>query len=84
MHFIAPPNNFPCSLILVIDENDNSPEFVESTYIFEVEENTDFIEFQVSATDVDLGSNSAVTYSIVDGNVEQTFLIGKNHISVIE
>ena len=51
--------------------------FVESTYIFQVEENTDFIEFQVSATDADLGSNSEVTYSIVDGNVEQTFLIGK-------
>lgn len=61
----------------VLDENDNSPEFGESTYIFEVAENTDFIEFVVSATDSDIGSNRQLRYYIVDGNLEQTFLIGK-------
>ena len=64
-----------CSIVL--DENDNVPDFDESTYIFEVEENTDFILFQVSASDRDEGSNRQVRYSIVDGNTEQTFFIGK-------
>ena len=60
----------------VLDENDNVPDFDESTYIFEVEENTDFILFHVSASDSDVGSNRQVIYNIVDGNTEQTFLIG--------
>ena len=65
------------SLSLVLDENDNTPVFGESTYIFEVEENTDFIEFRVSATDSDISSNGEIVYGVVDGNVESTFLIGK-------
>ena len=61
----------------VLDENDNAPDFDESTYIFEVNENTDFILFQVSASDSDIGTNREVRYGIVDGNTEQTFLISK-------
>ena len=64
-------------MCIVLDENDNSPEFGESTYIFQVEENTDFVEFQVDASDSDIGSNGEVRYNIIDGNIEQTFLIGK-------
>ena len=65
---------------IVLDENDNSPQFGESTYIFEVEENTDFIVFQVDASDSDVGSNAEIRYNIVDGNIEQTFLIGEEII----
>lgn len=64
-------------LYLVLDENDNTPVFGESTYIFEVEENTDFISFRVSASDSDSGSNGEITYAIVGGNIERTFLISK-------
>lgn len=70
-------SHYSYPIYLVLDENDNAPEFVESTYIFEEEENTDFIEFQVSATDSDIGINRDIRYSIVDGNIEQTFMIGK-------
>ena len=40
-------------------------------------ENTDFILFQVSASDSDIGTNREIRYGIVDGNTEQTFLISK-------
>ena len=65
------------SLSIVLDENDNTPVFAESTYIFEVEENTDFILFRVSASDRDISANGEIMYAIVDGNIERTFLIGK-------
>lgn len=65
------------NLSLVLDKNDNTPIFDESTYIFEVEENTDFVSFRVSASDNDIGANGEITYAIVDGNIERTFLIGK-------
>lgn len=42
-----------------------------------MEENTDFVSFQVSASDNDIGANGEITYAIVDGNIERTFLIGK-------
>jgi hypothetical protein len=64
-------------LSLVLDENDNTPVFAESTYIFEVEENIDFILFQVSASDSDISANREIMYAIVDGNIGRTFLIGR-------
>ena len=42
-----------------------------------MEENTDFISFRVSASDSDISANGEITYAIVDGNIERTFLIGK-------
>ena len=45
-----------------------------------MEENTDFIVFQVDASDSDVGSNAEIRYNIVDGNIEQTFLIGEEII----
>lgn len=42
-----------------------------------MEENTDFISFRVGASDSDISANGEITYAIVDGNIERTFLIGK-------
>ena len=42
-----------------------------------MEENTDFILFRVSASDNDISANGEIMYAIVDGNIERTFLIGK-------
>ena len=41
-----------------------------------MEENTDFVSVQVSATDSDISANGEITYAIVDGNIERTFVIG--------
>ena len=62
----------------MLDRNDNNPVFERSTYIFELEENTELVELQVGATDIDIGSNMEITYSIVNSNVNNTFIIGES------
>ena len=42
-----------------------------------MQENTDFVSFQVSASDTDISANGEITYAIVDGNIERTYVIGK-------
>ncbi|XP_013421944.1 cadherin EGF LAG seven-pass G-type receptor 2-like isoform X1 [Lingula anatina] len=58
--------------ITVKDQNDNSPQFSQSSYQFEVEENTspstDPIIGQIQATDRDEGTNSQIQYSITGSN----------------
>lgn len=63
--------------IEVLDENDNAPEFELSDTHISVNETTavgtELMQFQ--ATDLDLGANSKVQYSISSGNRRDTFHI---------
>lgn len=53
--------------------------FDESTYQFEVTENTDVLDPDISvhATDIDIGQNANISYEIISGNRNDTFVIGK-------
>lgn len=66
--------------ITILDENDNPPDFVQtSTNISVIETsqiNTEIMRFH--ATDIDLGINSEITYSITSGNRRDTFHIDTN------
>ena len=55
--------------------------FDESTYRFEVTENTAILasDVRVRATDADIGLNGNIIYDIVSGNRNSTFEIGKLH-----
>ena len=72
------PKNF-CGrlqlLIEVIDQNDNSPRFDKSRFIFSVEENAQVgtIVGQVNAYDPDLGLNGKVTYTVQNGADSEQF-----------
>ncbi|XP_059476479.1 cadherin-related tumor suppressor [Neocloeon triangulifer] len=59
----------------VLDENDNAPEFSQSEARIAISEttpvNTKLVQFR--ATDVDLGVNSEVTFSVAAGNRRDTF-----------
>lgn len=62
----------------VLDVNDNDPEFIpDSDYDVSFTENTDIIEFSVEATDIDIGTNSEITYEIINGSINNAFVIGK-------
>uniref|UniRef100_A0A8C9UTT2 FAT atypical cadherin 1 n=1 Tax=Spermophilus dauricus TaxID=99837 RepID=A0A8C9UTT2_SPEDA len=53
--------------IIVLDANDNPPEFLQESYFVEVSEDKEINSeiIQVEATDKDLGPNGHVTYSIL-------------------
>ncbi|KAG8226847.1 hypothetical protein J437_LFUL004088 [Ladona fulva] len=59
----------------VLDENDNAPEFTQTTTHVSVSEKTAVgtLLVQFRATDADLGLNSEVTFSIAAGNRKDTF-----------
>lgn len=62
----------------VLDDNDNSPSFDNASYSFIVAENTaQLVGLGVSASDIDLGSNMIITYSILGGNDENAFILGE-------
>ncbi|PVD34666.1 hypothetical protein C0Q70_05943 [Pomacea canaliculata] len=56
--------------IYVLDANDNSPEFSNTTYVFSVPENRPAGTYvgKVQAADNDVDQNAELTYSLVDGN----------------
>lgn len=62
-------------IVEVLDENDNAPEFTQTSSKISVTErtavNAELIQFR--ATDADLGVNSEVTFSITSGNRKDTF-----------
>ncbi|XP_061442292.1 protocadherin gamma-B2-like isoform X21 [Rhineura floridana] len=57
----------------ISDINDNSPAFEKSTYNFFVPENnpSGASIFTIKASDLDLGLNSRITYSILSSNIEE-------------
>ena len=66
--------------ITLLDENDCSPVFNESTYDFRVEENSQRDTFvgALYATDCDVGLNKRIKYSITSGNDDQAFHMETN------
>ncbi|XP_078366665.1 protocadherin Fat 4-like [Oculina patagonica] len=63
--------------IEVLDTNDNPPVFKKASYVADLPEHSDvgFVTLQVEADDSDEGLNSAVSYSIVSGNLQNAFTI---------
>lgn len=65
--------------IVVLDENDNRPQFSNALYVVDVREDIDFTRLpviaRIHASDADAGSNGVVRYSITGGNLMNTFLI---------
>ena len=66
--------------INLLDENDCTPEFNQSTYDFSVAENSTrgTIVGRLNATDCDIGLNQKIRYSISSGNDGQAFEIVTN------
>ena len=62
--------------IHISDENDNRPVFTSSTYATSLYENSSIgmTVLNVSATDLDIGSNAAITYSIVHTGLNDSSL----------
>ena len=68
----------------VNDVNDNAPIFGRISYSFTVLENTDqLVGVGVTATDIDLGTNSDIIFSIIGGNEDYTFVIGSTNNSIL-
>lgn len=66
-----PPMTATAQLVVnVLDANDNDPYFTKSSYEFQVEENKSAgaLVGKVSASDVDIGENSALRYSLFPSN----------------
>ncbi|XP_015437598.1 PREDICTED: protein dachsous [Dufourea novaeangliae] len=63
--------------VLVMDENDNSPEFrAGSCYTLAVPENQETaVIHTIAATDLDEGKNGEIYYSIVGGNIGAKFIL---------
>nr|XP_012147456.1 PREDICTED: protein dachsous isoform X1 [Megachile rotundata]XP_012147457.1 PREDICTED: protein dachsous isoform X2 [Megachile rotundata] len=63
--------------VLVMDENDNSPEFRPgSCYTLAVPENQESsVIHTIAATDLDEGKNGEIYYSIVGGNIGAKFIL---------
>ncbi|XP_049642845.1 protocadherin beta-5-like [Suncus etruscus] len=64
--------------IVVMDINDNAPEFLQSLYEVQVSENSplNFLVAMVSARDLDAGTNGEITYSLFQGDdLTQPFVI---------
>ena len=63
--------------IKLIDENDNIPLFTEEIYNVTVVENSEpgISVIQVTANDLDIGNNANVSFAIMSGNTDDTFII---------
>ncbi|XP_032666091.1 protein dachsous isoform X2 [Odontomachus brunneus] len=63
--------------VIVLDENDNSPEFrPNSCYNLAVPENQEIFGIHtVAATDLDEGNNGEISYSITGGNIGSKFTL---------
>ncbi|KAF6207508.1 hypothetical protein GE061_015954 [Apolygus lucorum] len=72
----SPPRSSSVPVVIhVIDENDNKPEFSNSTFKFYIRENepSDSFVGKLIATDNDIGRNAELTFSI--GNAKSDFVI---------
>lgn len=68
------------------DVNDNAPKFTQERYtsaVFEGNGRGTFVT-QIIATDADEGSNGHVTYSIVNGNTHNAFVIDPPHTGIVK
>ena len=64
--------------VTVTDINDNNPIFAESSLTLALSESTvtNSVILTIIATDLDLGNNGTLKYSITSGNTGETFAIG--------
>lgn len=77
----SPPlSSYQLLTIYVVDINDNAPQFNQSLFLGDVNENEPVGTpvMQISAHDLDSGSNGALTYSIPRGQVKSKFAIDQN------
>ena len=61
--------------VFVADTNDNAPHFKQSFYNLEWDENSPSTNVALLALDLDLGPNQIIRYSILSGNVGNTFYL---------
>ena len=68
---------FSSVIIAVLDVNDNSPQFIDQPYLFQVTEHSEIGHTvgSVLAMDADVGSNADIQYSITGGNLNFVFTI---------
>lgn len=66
--------------IHVLDLNDNAPRFILDSYQKVISENAtvDSVILRVTATDPDSGTNGQVHYSLLNGNINNTFELDNN------
>lgn len=70
--------------VTIVDENDNAPEFQQPHYEVSLDEGPDTINASlvtVQALDPDEGPNGTVVYTIITGNIINTFRIGRRTVS---
>eukprot|EP00118_Oscarella_pearsei_P012437 m.91691 g.91691 ORF g.91691 m.91691 type:complete len:1711 (+) comp36705_c0_seq1:99-5231(+) len=62
-------------VVTISDVNDNAPKFIQKSYAANVSESAPIgtTVVQISAVDIDAGSNSKLTYSILSGNSQGQF-----------
>ncbi|KAM3964103.1 cadherin-related tumor suppressor fat [Aphomia sociella] len=63
----VPPRSSQVPVVIhVLDENDNSPQFTNTTFIFKIKENEppDTFVGKLTATDKDIGRNAELTFSL--------------------
>ena len=67
-------------VVRVSDVNDNFPQFSQSAYEADIEENSLIGTFvvQTEATDLDSGINGLISYSILSGNMDNLFRINSS------
>lgn len=65
-HGVPPRSSQVPVVIHVLDENDNSPQFTNTTFIFKIRENEppDTFVGKLTATDRDIGRNAELTFSL--------------------
>jgi hypothetical protein len=65
-HGVPPRSSQVPVVIHVLDENDNSPQFTNTTFIFKIKENEppDTFVGKLTATDKDIGRNAELTFSL--------------------
>ena len=63
--------------VTILDVNDNAPIFTQGVFNFAVVENSpvNTVAGLVSATDLDIGINAVISYSIVGGNMDNAWAI---------
>ncbi|XP_067828518.1 cadherin-23-like isoform X2 [Heptranchias perlo] len=65
-------------LVSILDENDNHPAFRQQQYDITLDEGPSTLNsfnIMVNATDQDEGPNGTITYTILEGNIDDTFTI---------
>lgn len=70
--------------VTVVDENDNAPVFQQPHYEILLDEGPDTINtslLTIQALDLDEGPNGTVTYTLVAGNIINTFRINRHMVA---